>query len=293
MYFFKSTYKPLTLIEKQLNSFLSDDMQSGELQTNIPEYHNLFVRIKSLQKEVNYLLNKTKEEEKINYTIQLEKLRSQINPHFIMNTLNTLHWLALINDEPEIDNITQSLSHLLSYNLDKDNISTTLNKELITITYYADLQKVRYNFSLNITKEPDDDLLDYACPKFILQPIIENSILHGYKDNMQINIHVVVHDHITIHINDNGTGIGADTLNKLIILYNSKQYCNRPYIDLKDEQSDEHFGIGLSYIFQSLDDFYSGHYCFNISSVYGEETHIEITIPQMKGDYDDQSFNRR
>uniref|UniRef100_UPI000A4DFE58 sensor histidine kinase n=1 Tax=Clostridium sp. NkU-1 TaxID=1095009 RepID=UPI000A4DFE58 len=268
-------------------------MQSGELQTNIPEYHNLFVRIKSLQKEVNYLLNKTKEEEKINYTIQLEKLRSQINPHFIMNTLNTLHWLALINDEPEIDNITQSLSHLLSYNLDKDNISTTLNKELITITYYADLQKVRYNFSLNITKEPDDDLLDYACPKFILQPIIENSILHGYKDNMQINIHVVVHDHITIHINDNGTGIGADTLNKLIILYNSKQYCNRPYIDLKDEQSDEHFGIGLSYIFQSLDDFYSGHYCFNISSVYGEETHIEITIPQMKGDYDDQSFNRR
>ncbi|MDR1773105.1 MAG: histidine kinase [Hungatella sp.] len=291
--FFKSTYKPLTLVEKQLNSFLSDDMQSGELQTNIPEYQNLFVRIKSLQKEVNYLLNKTKEEEKINYTIQLEKLRSQINPHFIMNTLNTLHWLALINDEPEIDNITQSLSHLLSYNLDKDNISTTLNKELITITYYADLQKVRYNFSLNITKEPDDDLLNYACPKFILQPIIENSILHGYKDNMQINIHVVVHDHITIHINDNGTGIDADTLNKLIILYNSKQYCNRPYIDLKDEQSDEHFGIGLSYIFQSLDDFYSGHYCFNISSEYGEKTHIEITIPQMKGDYDDQSFNRR
>lgn len=69
-------------------------------------------------------------QEQVNTKTQTEKLRAQINPHFLLNTLNTMHWMALINERPEIDSITQALSHLLSYNLDKDSVSTNLEREL-------------------------------------------------------------------------------------------------------------------------------------------------------------------
>ena len=105
---------------------------------------------------------------------ELKFLKSQINPHFLMNTLNTIHWMALMNQQTEIDGITQALSHLLIYNLDKDSSNTTLQRELSAVNEYVRLQKVRYQFTYCETILPADSFLGFPCPKFILQPFVEN-----------------------------------------------------------------------------------------------------------------------
>ena len=79
-----------------------------------------------------------------------------------------MHWVALINKQPEIDSITQALSHLLSYNLDKDNVSTNLERELSALQEYVQLQKVRYDFRFEILRPENGEPLNYPCPKFLL-----------------------------------------------------------------------------------------------------------------------------
>lgn len=131
-------------------------------------------------------------QEKDNSKMQIEKLRSQINPHFLLNTLNTVHWMALMNGQNEIDTITQSLAHLLSYNFDKDSVSTNLEKELRALAEYVQLQKVRYDFQFTVDRSEQKIELNYPCPKFLLQPLVENALSHGYRPGMEIVVTIQI-----------------------------------------------------------------------------------------------------
>ena len=203
--------------------------------------------------------------EKLHTKMQLEKMRAQINPHFLMNTLNTLHWMALMNQQMDIDRITQALSHLLSYNLDKESNSTNLKNELSALREYVTLQQVRYNFNFEITKSDEASELNFPCPKFILQPLVENSLSHGYREQMDILLRITVGERIIISLQDTGTGMDNDTLQKLrqIIPYSGSEIAETL---AGSDSSNMNFGIGLPYVIQSLNDFYSGKYDFSINS---------------------------
>jgi two-component system sensor histidine kinase YesM len=188
VYFWKSIYKPLQFFDRQLSGVLSDKIPVADLHSSIPEYEYLLNRIALLQEQIQDMIRRTINQEKMYSHMQLEKLRAQINPHFLLNTLNTLHWMALMNQQTDIDKITQSLSHLLAYNLDKQSYKTNLNKELIAVTEYVTLQKVRYSFDFSIDSQIEPENLNYPCPKFILQPLIENSLSHGYREQMEIRL---------------------------------------------------------------------------------------------------------
>ena len=274
IYFWKSVYHPLQLFDNQLNRLLSDDDSLEEIHSSIPEYDHLLQKILVLQQQIQQMIQQFVNQEKLHSRMQLEKLRAQINPHFLMNTLNTLHWMALMKHETEIDRITQSLSHLLSYNLDKQSYSTNLERELMALKEYVTLQKVRYAFQFDISFYPENTTLNYPCPKFILQPLIENSLSHGYQENMDIYLTVHVNDSIEIIIRDTGAGIQENTLLKL------QQLTPIPESHLSDNMQ---FGIGLQYVVQSLNDFYGGNYNFSITSSLGNGTEITLNFPKLKG----------
>ena len=128
--FRKSVYTPLQLFDRQLEELLTDDFDASAMHSSIPEYERLLGKVSKLQRQIQEMIQEIIRQEQVNTKTQTEKLRAQINPHFLLNTLNTMHWMALINERPEIDSITQALSHLLSYNLDKDSVSTNLEREL-------------------------------------------------------------------------------------------------------------------------------------------------------------------
>jgi two-component system sensor histidine kinase YesM len=281
IYFWKSIYKPLQFFDRQLSGVLSDKIPVADLHSSIPEYEYLLNRIALLQEQIQDMIRRTINQEKMYSHMQLEKLRAQINPHFLLNTLNTLHWMALMNQQTDIDKITQSLSHLLAYNLDKQSYKTNLNKELIAVTEYVTLQKVRYSFDFSIDSQIEPENLNYPCPKFILQPLIENSLSHGYREQMEIRLTIRVAEQIEIEIRDTGTGIDKETLEKLQNLAPVENY---PAADKNNKiPAYTHFGIGVPYVVQSLNDFYNGNCKFSISSIPGKGTIISLKLPKLKG----------
>lgn len=271
IYFWRSIYHPLQLFDRQLNLLLANDIPNPPLHSSIPEYDHLLQKVTLLQQEIKQMIAQRIEQEKRHSKMQLEKLRAQINPHFLMNTLNTLHWLALMNDEPEIDRITQSLSHLLSYNLDKEDYATNMERELAALKEYVNLQSVRYTFNFNVHITPENSTLNYPCPKFILQPLVENSLSHGYRDGMNIDLFLRIDDEgIEVMLKDTGTGIDEETVKKL----QSPEYTagQKPQ-----------FGIGLQYVVRVLNDFFHGQSYFSITSIPGRETVITLNFPKLKG----------
>lgn len=277
IYFWKSIYHPLQLFDSQLNTLLSSDVSAERFHSSIPEYEHLLGRISVLQKQIQSMLQKAVEQEKRNARIQTEKLRAQINPHFLMNTLNTLHWMALMNHQPDMDRITQSLTHLLSYNLDKESEYTNLKNELSALKEYMALQQVRYQlqFEIDVPQEPAG--LNYPCPKFILQPLAENALMHAYKEGMTIAVKVRVDDEwISVSLRDTGQGMDEEALRQL------RQKLDR-YASSSEEEDEVRPGIGLQYVVRSLHTFYHGIYEFRVESRQGEGTEMLLRLPKVRG----------
>ncbi|MDO4336716.1 MAG: histidine kinase [Eubacteriales bacterium] len=281
VYFWKSIYAPLQLFDRQLEMLLSDQEISREWHSSIPEYDHLLQKIFALQKQIQQMIQQIIAQEKTNARMQLEKLRAQINPHFLLNTLNTMHWMALINEQHEIDDITQALAHLLSYNLDKDNVSTSLAREIGALGEYVRLQKVRYDFNFAVSSPPSPGDLNYPCPKFMLQPLVENALSHGYRPGMEIRVNIQIDERIHIVVSDTGTGI---TPERLAVINRLRQASFTEETDAAmDAEGISRFGIGLSYVVSSLHSFFSGDCSFSAASEEGSGTSIFIEFPKVKG----------
>lgn len=288
--FWQSIYHPLQSFDHQLEAIVTGQQISGENPFSIPEFDFLFQKIKRLQQQVQDMLSQAVIQEKANTKAQLEKLRAQINPHFLMNTLNTIHWLALMNKQSEIDAITQSLAHLLSYNLDKDSYNTNLQNELNAVSEYVRLQKVRYQFGFEIFVLPENSVLNYPCPKFILQPFIENSLSHGYREKMTITIKISVLDNeIEITISDTGSGMTAEQLRSVHDLLRSSSpktistntiSASEPSVIMNQNSGK---GIGLSYVAGILELYYNEPCLITVTSVPEVGTDFCMHLPKMKG----------
>lgn len=285
IYFWRSIYSPLRLFDRQLELLLSDDSSNAQMHSSIPEYDYLLHKIVLMQRQIQEMIHQIVQQEKTNAKIQIEKLRAQINPHFLLNTLNTVHWMALMNGQDDIDAITQSLSHLLSYNLDKESVVTNLDKELSALTEYVQLQKVRYNFQFHIEKPPANDM-SYPCPKFLLQPLVENALAHGYLPGMEILVCVQVNDSsIHLTVTDTGTGMDAEALARI----NSLSSMSRTAQPVSSTANGiPRFGIGLAYVMNSLYAFFSDSFYFHVESTQNEDTGtngtiVTINFPKMKG----------
>lgn len=275
----RSIYKPLSLFDRQLDHLLSKEEPMIPETTHIPEYDRLLLRLSEMQIQINTLLQQTIAHEQHYAQVEMDKLRAQINPHFLMNTLNTLHWMSLMHNIPEIDSISQALTRLLSYNLDKKSKDSDLEQELQATQEYVTLQKIRYSFQYIVTKDAETPVLDYPCPKFILQPLVENAIYHGYRENMDIRVHIRVRDTILIRVTDTGMGMSCQELNKLRCL------CENTSTEIlhRKIESDDRLGIGLQYVIRSLKQFCPNEYHFDITSTKAEGTTITLTIPKQKG----------
>lgn len=189
--------------DKKLYKIKSLPQASSEIQILTKEYNNLIDRIFALTEDIE-----KKEEQKRTY--QVKALQSQINPHFLYNTLDTILWLVEFGENEKAIKVTKNLGMLLRNSLNIDEDFVKLDKEIEHAKNYLDIQKIRYDskFTYEFIKKIETSSL--YVPKLILQPIIENAIYHGIREKKSKSyIKIILEknpEYLIIKIIDNGLG---------------------------------------------------------------------------------------
>ncbi|MGC5772775.1 histidine kinase [Paenibacillus pabuli] len=269
----KMVYRPLSQFHREMKQMLDSNFDVVDANSRIPEFEMLLTQFGRMKSHIARLYSEVELKEKRRADLEIEKLLYQINPHFLMNTLDTAHWLAVMNGQEEIDRLVTSLNKLLYYNLRKGGQSSTIREEMDSLRQYLILQQIRYNFQFDVRIHIDDELLNVSVPRFILQPLVENSLYHGLDDKGRIEVEVSRHNsRLEISIRDNGRGISEEKIKAL----------------LEQEQAERHrvgMGIGMNYVKRMLESYYEGHASLDVSSEPGKGTRIVIQLPiQCKGE---------
>lgn len=152
---------------------------------------------------------------------EFNSLQAQINPHFLYNTMDMINWLAKKGKTDEVTKAIQKLSKFYKLTLSKKGSFSTIGDEIAHVSIYVELQNMRFNDSIDFIVDLADDLMNYSIPKLTLQPLIENSILHGIleKDNPTGTIVLtgwVEDELITLLISDDGVGMDEETLSGIL-----------------------------------------------------------------------------
>ncbi len=217
--------------------------------------------------------NKIKEEEvRIN---EMKILRAQINPHFIYNTLNVIRWMAIIQDAKNIEDCVSALSDFLHPIFKSINFIVTLEEEIKYIDCYIKIMNYRFGDRYKVRYNIADELKGNLVLRFILQPIVENSIAHGLsnRNNGLITIRSYIEsEYIWITVKDDGIGIDKDELDAL----------NENFKNVNLHNSHSVSSIGLDNVNRRIKLHYGNEYGLSIKSIKNSGTCVYMKFPLTK-----------
>lgn len=217
--------------------------------------------------------NQSYEQELLIRQANITMLQSQINPHFLYNTLECIRGQALLHNEENIAQAAKALSLFFRYSISGKSDVVTIGEELENLKNYLFIQKFRFSdrFTVQIDVE-EGDVQNVWIPKLTLQPIMENAIIHGFSDIVEGGILTIrirrVHEDVSILITDNGKGMTIGQLNKI-------------YRQISGQKGDpkERVGIGLQNVDRRIKLLYGEKYGLSVNSCLGTGTTVEVYIP--------------
>lgn len=200
-------------------------IQVGEYDINLPdrgrdELDELARNMNVMAKRIDDLINRVYKADLAHKESMLAALQAQINPHFMFNTLETFRMMLELKGETEISDAMQVFGSVIRYNTYSIKEMVTLRKELENVRNYISVQNMLHNNRLQVTCRIEEEVLQGLIPSLTLQPVVENSIVHGFRnrtsDLLQIGISTCMEDeNIVIRIEDNGCGIPEEQLNRI------------------------------------------------------------------------------
>ena len=238
------------------------DLRANE--TGSPELVDLARQFNIMLDRIDQLMIAVKEEEQNVRRYELQALSSQINPHFLYNTLDTIVWMAEFNDSKRVVEVTKSLAKYFRLALNQGHEQISLKDEIDHVRQYLFIQKQRYGEKLQYEIKELKQYNDYKIPKLILQPLVENAIYHGIKEmNRQGRIRVSVSENDTqliVSIYDNGRGfVASETTNATLVRLG---------------------GVGLKNVNQRLQLQFGKSYHMEIKSEENTYTEIRLYFPK-------------
>lgn len=266
----KTVVMPIQKLSSSMRNWAENVIFNKNKKYDIYEIDTLYDDFENMTQKVTDLINKNYKAMLVQRESELKMLQSQINPHFIFNTLEAINSFALIYDATEINEITMAFSELIEqsigYTSDKEH---TFAQEIHLIDCYLTIIRIRYGNKILISKDIDDGILKISMPALILQPIVENSVIHGIKPSdkkfeIKISAHKIGND-LIIKIRDNGTGIEKNKVDKLNQLFMT-------------EKNSTEKSIGLINVNKRLKLLYGDNYHLKISSEVNEFTEVELKI---------------
>ncbi|TCZ75908.1 HAMP domain-containing protein [Paenibacillus albiflavus] len=258
-------------------------ISKGNLEAPPPPIHStdeigiLTVAFRHMQLNIKELMirdQKRMEQERLVKELEIKALQSQINPHFLFNTLNVLSRLAMLEGAERTSDLTVSVSNLLRYNLRKLDQAVTLQEEVDNAREYFTIQQARFRDRITFLTEIEESALVQVIPSMTLQPLLENAFEHGIEgmeDGAYIKLVINREgDQVVIRIIDNGAGMSEET--RLLLL----QFDSNTRSDISRNNST---GLGTRNVFRRLQLFYSVNDLIEIESTEGQGTTIAIRVP--------------
>lgn len=265
--------QPVIRLRKRIGLIASGDFTLDNTILWDNELGDMGRDINQLSLDIKTLIDNrlTSENQKRDYEYQL--LQSQINPHFLYNTLNSIKWMATVQKADGIAEMTLALSRLFKNISKGTSIFVTVGQEFDLLGDYFTIQKYRYGGTISMEYEiTDKSLLQNEIPRFSLQPIVENSIFHGIEPKGQagiikIRLYTVQENVVCIDVTDNGIGISADKISSLLTE------------DVPDHSSFFR-NVGISNVHKYLQYTYGESYGLSIKSEVGQYTTVTTRIPR-------------
>ncbi len=250
-------------------------------------FDRMRININNLISEIHYnaqLENELQQNKLLLQESQLRSLQSQINPHFLFNTLNTLSKKAYLEGSEETSDLLVSVAGLLRHNLRRLDKSITLAEEVRVLQQYINIQKARFTDRLHFQMEVEEACLDVQIPGLTLQPIVENAVIYAVEpeeDGGTVWFRVIDGiEQVTIEIEDNGPGMTNEKIKRILE-------------EAPDETEGRSTGIGISNVVKRLRLFYNYDDVIHIESRIGHGTKVVLNIPKQKGvDTYDKTTNR-
>lgn len=225
-------------------------------------FNNMILKIKTL-------IQKIVQEEKLKKEIELEALHAQINPHFLYNTLNSIKWMAKIQGAKNISDTITALVKLLRVSINLGSDMIYLEQEIEYVKNYLFIQKIRFNEQFEVSFHIDECCNKCKIPKLILQPIVENSIVHGFEDDengrcLKISIKAYRDGELLIiEVIDNGVGIEEEVLRRIFETKNVNKFST----------------VGLNNIKERIRLYFGEGYGLKITSELNKGTCVKIILP--------------
>lgn len=227
-------------------------------------------------KEINELLQKVTQSEILNKEMEFKTLQSQMNPHFLYNTLDTINWLAFKEKQTEICNLVAAISSLIRASISNKKSIITIEHELDYVKNYIYIQHIRYKDRFDTIYDIDESLLKQAVPKLIIQPIVENAIIHGIENSKNKNLLYISvkreNECIVIIVKDTGIGMTDEKVSELL----------KEPLNAEGDEQKAHTNLGLYAVHKRIQLMYGDLYGLTVHSQAGEGTTVTLYIPFTK-----------
>lgn len=259
--------RPITRLSEGMDKVGNQEFSELKIPYGGNEIKHLTERFNQMSGKIRELILRVREEEAEKNEQRLKVLYMQIGPHFLYNTLNSIKWLAVLNKQDTIRQMIESVMKIMNgvtYESAQDMI--TIEHELKLLDSYIYIQKVRF-MGFDVYYDVPEGILNYKIDRFILQPFVENSILHGIRDMQAggaIRIVIRLHDEksLQVDIYDNGKGIEK----------NEEINCSR-------ERKDS---IGIKNVRERIYLHYGNNYGVVVENNPDKGVHVKLSLPAIR-----------
>ncbi|MFF2093702.1 sensor histidine kinase [Paenibacillus sp. NPDC058174] len=213
LYFVQRITNPLTMLTQFLKSSNPEEpMQTYRVET-MDEVGQLVRSYNKFSERIAALTEQVKLEESYKKEADMQALQAQINPHFLYNTLSSIHWMALMNQDAKTADMVGSLSDFLRFSLNKGEEFCPVEQEAAHAGHYATIQAIRFPDRFKLTMRIDPELRELLMLKLLLQPLIENALIHGVQKKESFGEITVTAQRqgswMAFAVSDNGAGMDA------------------------------------------------------------------------------------
>jgi len=269
---------------KRLSNYMESSRTDGEevpvfSDSKVIEIDTLYKSFTSMTQRIRKLISTAQVLGEQKKEAEFRMLQTQINPHYLYNALDSISWMALKKGEDEIADMTSALADSFRYSARTSEMIIDLKSEIEFIKNYIKLQEQFRKEIYNVSVEADEEVLKLKVPKFMLQPLVENSIIHGMRRKGEpLCIKISAHfkeDILQIKIEDNGAGFDAEKLNL--------------YLNGEDGIFDTE-KIGIVNIHKRLKNKYGKEAGLEYLATNGGGLTAVLTLPMKEGEKDSEIF---